>query len=159
MNSFNSDYFIHVANVLLLLAYSVRDILWLRLFALASSLIAMTYFFLQPTPLWAPLGWSTLFAAINRARQMCRGYLTHPEPNPAQRSEAALRPHWEFFHKCPTKPGKLIRVLKAQEHLRDAVTVNRMALTSDVVLAIADCQFCQFRHSTGAPKIPTRARC
>ncbi len=37
MNSFNSDYFIHGANVLLLLAYSVRDILWLRLFALASS--------------------------------------------------------------------------------------------------------------------------
>ena len=65
MNSFNSDYFIHGANVLLLLAYSVRDILWLRLFALASSLIAMPYFFLQPTPLWAPLCWSTLFAAIN----------------------------------------------------------------------------------------------
>jgi hypothetical protein len=65
MNSFNSDYFIHGANVLLLLAYSVRDIPWLRLFALASSLIAMPYFFLQPTPLWAPLCWSTLFAAIN----------------------------------------------------------------------------------------------
>jgi len=65
MNSFNPDYFIHAANVLLLLAYSVRDILWLRLFALASSLIAMPYFFLQPTPLWAPLAWSTLFAVIN----------------------------------------------------------------------------------------------
>jgi hypothetical protein len=30
MNSFNPDYFIHGANVLLLLAYSVRDIVWLR---------------------------------------------------------------------------------------------------------------------------------
>jgi O-antigen/teichoic acid export membrane protein len=49
----------------LLLAYSVRDILWLRLFALASSLIAIPYFFLQPTPLWAAVGWSTLFVAIN----------------------------------------------------------------------------------------------
>jgi hypothetical protein len=66
MNSFNPDYFIHGANVLLLLAYSVRDILWLHVFALASSLIAMPYyFFLQPTPLWAALAWSTLFAAIN----------------------------------------------------------------------------------------------
>jgi hypothetical protein len=63
--SFKPDYFIHGANVLLLLAYSVRDILWLRLFALASSLIAIPYFFLQPTPLWAALGWSTLFVAIN----------------------------------------------------------------------------------------------
>ncbi len=65
MNSFNPDYFIHGANVLLLLAYSVRDILWLRLFALASSLIAIPYFLLQPTPLWAPLSWSALFVAVN----------------------------------------------------------------------------------------------
>lgn len=65
MNSFNPDYFIHGANVLLLLAYSVRDILWLRLFALASSLIALPYFLLQPTPLWAPLSWSALFVAVN----------------------------------------------------------------------------------------------
>ena len=33
MNSFNPNYFIHAANVLLVVAYSVRDILWLRLFA------------------------------------------------------------------------------------------------------------------------------
>ncbi len=65
MNSFNPDYFIHGANVLLLLAYSVRDILWLRLFALASSLIAIPYFIFQPTPLWAPLSWSVLFVAVN----------------------------------------------------------------------------------------------
>ncbi len=28
MNSFNPNYFIHAANVLLVVAYSVRDILW-----------------------------------------------------------------------------------------------------------------------------------
>ena len=65
MNSFHPDYFIHAANVLLLLAYSVRDILWLRLFALTSSLIAIPYFALQPEPLWVPIGWSALFSAIN----------------------------------------------------------------------------------------------
>jgi len=65
MSSFNTNYFIHVANVLLLLAYSVRDILWLRLFALASSLIAIPFFALQPTPMWAPLSWSFIFAGIN----------------------------------------------------------------------------------------------
>lgn len=65
MNSLNPNYFIHAANVLLLLAYSVRDILWLRLFALASSLIAVPYFALQHAPMWAPIGWSALFAAIN----------------------------------------------------------------------------------------------
>ena len=61
----NSNYFIHAANVLLLVAYSVRDILWLRLFAVGASLISIPYFLLQPTKLWAPLSWSVVFAAIN----------------------------------------------------------------------------------------------
>jgi Cyclic nucleotide-binding domain len=59
------DYFIHAANILLLAAYSVRDILWLRVLAVASSLAAIPYFFLQPTPLWAAFGWSVLITAIN----------------------------------------------------------------------------------------------
>ena len=51
MGSVNLDYFIHAANILLLGAYSVRDILWLRVLAVASSLAAIPYFLLQPTPL------------------------------------------------------------------------------------------------------------
>jgi CRP-like cAMP-binding protein len=65
MHPLNADYFIHGANILMLVAYSVRDILWLRLFAVAASLIAIPYFVLQPAPLWAPLAWSALFAGIN----------------------------------------------------------------------------------------------
>jgi CRP-like cAMP-binding protein len=57
--------FIHAANVLLLLAYTVTDILWLRLFAVLSSIIAIPYFVFQSTPQWAPIGWSVLFAGIN----------------------------------------------------------------------------------------------
>ena len=55
MDSFNPNYFIHAANVLLLVAYSVRDILWLRLFAVAASAISLPYFVLQPTPQWPPM--------------------------------------------------------------------------------------------------------
>ena len=65
MNSFDPNYFLHAANVLLLVAYSVRDVLWLRLFAVASALIAIPYFALQPAPLWVPIAWSSVFAAIN----------------------------------------------------------------------------------------------
>ena len=63
MGFFTPDYFIHAANILLLIAYSVRDVLWLRLFAVAASLIAIPYYVLQPTMLWAPLAWSVVFAA------------------------------------------------------------------------------------------------
>ena len=74
MTSFNPNYFIHVANILLLVAYSVRDILWLRLFAVAASLISLPYFVLQPTPQWPPIAWSVVFAGIN-AFQSWRLYL------------------------------------------------------------------------------------
>jgi hypothetical protein len=65
MSLFNPSYFLHAANILLLVAYSVRDILWLRLFAVAASLISLPYFILQPDPLWEPIIWSSIFAAIN----------------------------------------------------------------------------------------------
>lgn len=59
------NFFLNLANVILVVGYSVRDILWLRLLAAASSFIAMPYFFLQPKPLWTPIIWSALFACIN----------------------------------------------------------------------------------------------
>lgn len=65
MDLLNPSYFLHTANILLLVAYSVRDILWLRLFAVAASLISLPFFILQPEPLWEPIIWSSVFAAIN----------------------------------------------------------------------------------------------
>jgi CRP-like cAMP-binding protein len=65
MTNFSPDYFIHAANILLLVAYSVRDILWLRLFAVAAAVVTIPYYLLLPTMLWAPLGWTVVFAAIN----------------------------------------------------------------------------------------------
>jgi hypothetical protein len=59
------DWFIHAANILLLAAYSVRDILWLRALAVTSAIAAIPYFLLQPTPLWAAFAWSVLFTGIN----------------------------------------------------------------------------------------------
>jgi hypothetical protein len=50
MDLFNPSYFPHVANILLLVAYSVRDILWLRLFAVAASLISLRISFCSRNP-------------------------------------------------------------------------------------------------------------
>src|SRR6516164_10746433 len=57
--------FINASNIVLLLAYTVRDILWLRVLAVASSLLAIPYFALQPTPQRVPIGWSVIFAGLN----------------------------------------------------------------------------------------------
>jgi hypothetical protein len=80
MNSINPNHFIHVANVLLLFAYCLRDMLWLRLLALASSLCAIPYFLLQPTPLWAPLSWTIVFATVN----MVQAWRVYAERRPVK---------------------------------------------------------------------------
>ena len=68
------DYLVHFSNILLLVSYSVRDILWLRWFAVAAALTNMPYFLLQPTVLWPPVLWALVFTAIN-LYQISRIYL------------------------------------------------------------------------------------
>ena len=53
-----------------MVAYSVRDILWLRLFAVGAALITIPFFVLQPTPLWQPIIWSAVFATINLVQSL-----------------------------------------------------------------------------------------
>jgi hypothetical protein len=60
-----ADYLVHFSNVLLLVSYSVRDILWLRWFAVAAALTNIPYFLLQGTVLWPPVLWALVFTAIN----------------------------------------------------------------------------------------------
>jgi hypothetical protein len=54
MNIQAIDYLVHFSNILMLLSYSVRDILWLRWFAVAAALTNIPYFLLQGTVLWPP---------------------------------------------------------------------------------------------------------
>ena len=68
------DYLVHFSNILLLVSYSVRNILWLRWFAVAAALTNMPYFLLQHTVLWPPVLWALVFTAIN-LYQISRIYL------------------------------------------------------------------------------------
>lgn len=58
-------YFLHIANILFVLSYSVRDIMWLRILALCGVLVSLPYYYLQPEVLWPPIGWAAVFLAIN----------------------------------------------------------------------------------------------
>jgi hypothetical protein len=59
------QYFLHVANILFVVSYSVRDIMLLRVFALCGSLISIPYYYLQANVLWQPIGWAAIFMMIN----------------------------------------------------------------------------------------------
>ena len=68
------DYLVHLSNILLLVAYSVKDILWLRWFAVAAAITNIPYFLLQKSVLWPPILWALVFTAIN-LYQIARIYL------------------------------------------------------------------------------------
>jgi len=74
MNIQPEDYLVHFSNVLLLVAYSVRDILWLRWFAVAAALTNIPYYVLQRDILWPPIVWGLVFTVIN-LYQIARIYL------------------------------------------------------------------------------------
>jgi hypothetical protein len=74
MNMHAIDYLVHFSNILMLASYSVRDILWLRWFAVAAALTNIPYFLLQGTVLWPPILWALVFTAIN-LYQIARLYL------------------------------------------------------------------------------------
>ena len=68
------NYLVHFSNILLVVSYSVRDILWLRWFAVAAALTNIPYFLLQDTVLWPPVVWAFVFTVIN-LYQIVRIYL------------------------------------------------------------------------------------
>ncbi len=59
------QYFLHIANILFVFSYSIRDIMWLRVLALCGSFISLPYYYLQAEVLWQPIGWAAIFMAIN----------------------------------------------------------------------------------------------
>ena len=60
-----AEYLIHIANLLFLISYSVRDILWLRWFAVAGGLTSIPFFLVQATILWPPVLWAVIFMTMN----------------------------------------------------------------------------------------------
>ena len=66
MPSFDTSWLIYLGAALLLIAYSIRDELKLRVLIVVSTFVYMAYYFLLPGgPLWDPIITSVLFVAIN----------------------------------------------------------------------------------------------
>jgi Popeye protein conserved region len=56
----------HLASILTMVAYLLRDILWLRLLTILSCFAGILFNYWVPsTPLWSVITWNSLFAVIN----------------------------------------------------------------------------------------------
>ena len=56
---------IYAANLLYLLSYLVRDILYLRLLTVVAACCLVTYFYNQAEPLMTVIYWNLFFVALN----------------------------------------------------------------------------------------------
>jgi CRP-like cAMP-binding protein len=104
-----TDYLVHFSNVLMLVAYAVRDILWLRWFAVAAAVTVIPYYLLQPTVLWPPVAWGTVFAVLNLF-QIARIYAER-RPVRLTRDEQAL---YDLAFDC-IRPRELLSLVSLGE--------------------------------------------
>jgi CRP-like cAMP-binding protein len=129
MNASMAAYLVHFSNVLMLASYSVRDILWLRWFAVAAALTNMPYFLLQPEVLWPPVLWAGVFTAIN-VYQIARIYL---ERRPVVLSDDEQRLYDLAFHSL--RPREFISLTLAGEW-RDGVAGDKLLIEGEPVTSI-----------------------
>lgn len=87
------SWLIHLANVLILVSFLARDILWLRTLSILAGLTFIRFYLGMDEPLWEAVGWNVVFIAIN-AVQIVRLVV---ERSPVRLSEAEARLHQLLF--------------------------------------------------------------
>ena len=103
---------LHIGNLLYLLAYSVRDILWLRVITIVATLFMMPYYYGQETPLVPPIIWCTLFTVVNVVQVV----LLLLERRPVNLDEEELRLYRTVFRGF--KPQEFAKLLSIAEWKR-----------------------------------------
>jgi hypothetical protein len=58
----------NLANFSVLLAFSVRGVLKLRILSLVADVVILPYYYFQHKPLWPPIFWGVAFIIVNGVR-------------------------------------------------------------------------------------------
>ena len=125
-----ADYLVHLSNLLLLVSYSVRDILWLRWFAVAGAMTNVPYYLVQNDVLWPPVLWAGVFTAIN-LWQIGRIYL---ERRPVVLSAEEQKLYDFGFHVL--RPREFVSLVLAGEW-RNAAPGEAVLAEGEPVTAVA----------------------
>jgi hypothetical protein len=144
---------IHVANVLYVISYLVKDILWLRLLTVVAGSVLLAYYVLLPVPLWAAIGWNVVFLAIN-LRQI-RVLLL--ERRPVRLTPDELRLHQLAFRSLTQREfAKLLRIARWESIAADHRFVSK-GQPLDRIMVIADGRACV--EIAGATGVELRPGC
>jgi hypothetical protein len=126
-------YLLHTANVVYLLSYLVKDILWLRLLTVVGGLMLMVWAFAQPQPLWASLGWNAVFMAIN----LWRIVLLLLERRPIRLSERDARLYRQVFRSLTPREFVQLLALGRWEEATPETRIVERAQSLDRLMVIA----------------------
>ena len=104
-------YWLHLGNVLFLCAYSVKDILWLRVLTVVATLCLVAYYFsCSEQPLYEAIFWNGLFIAVNLV-QICRLIM---ERQPVFLGDEDLKIYNMVFRSL--SPREFMKLLAIAEH-------------------------------------------
>jgi CRP-like cAMP-binding protein len=59
---------VNISNIVFLAAYSVRDVLRLRILSIVGELLILPYYYFQNESLWPPIFWGVAFIVVNAVR-------------------------------------------------------------------------------------------
>lgn len=119
-----THYGFHFGNILYLVAYLVRDILWLRIITIAAIASMMPYYYCcHDKPQYQPIAWCSLFVAVNLVQI---GLLIW-ERRPVFIGEEEKRIYREVFKSL--SPREFVRLLEIADWER--VAVDEQLLTQD----------------------------
>jgi CRP-like cAMP-binding protein len=60
--------FVNLSNIVFFVAFSVRDVLMLRILSLVGESVILPYYYFQNEKLWPPILWSAAFMMVNAVR-------------------------------------------------------------------------------------------
>src|SRR5258705_7089869 len=123
---------INFSNILFLVAFSVRDVLWLRILAIVGEGLTLPYYYFQGEKLWPPIVWGAAFMLVNAVRVVAIAL----ERRPVVLSDREERLHRVAFSSIDKReflklvslaqwvdcsPGEII--LEKGQHLSEAIVV------------------------------------
>ncbi|MCA9261028.1 MAG: cyclic nucleotide-binding domain-containing protein [Planctomycetales bacterium] len=126
------NFYLHAGNVLYLLAYLIRDILWLRVVTIIALVALVLYYLTCPEgPLLMPLRWNALFILINLVQVVILVF----ERVPVFLGEEELRVYRAVFRSLtPREYVKLMRLATSgraqpgEKLLQEGADVEKLTL-------------------------------
>ena len=123
---------INLSNIVFLLAYSVRDVLKLRILAIVGEGLTLPYYYFQNEILWPPIVWGVAFIIVNTIRVVATALERRPVVL-SDREEKLYRVAFSSINKheflklvtlarwIDCSPGEVI--LEKGQHISEAIVV------------------------------------